>query len=588
MTSQTLRRWLPAMDWLAGYNRQHAAQDLLAALVVTVLAIPQSLAYAMLAGLPPQMGLYASILPLVAYAWFGSSRTLSVGPVALLSLLMAAALGRIAAPGSEAYLVAGLVLTAMVGCLLIAMGILRLGWIVNYLSHPVISGFVTASALLISASQLSYLLGIQSAGDNLLQIIGSLVSQLPESSLPTLLVGLGMIALLYATRGRAQDLLQRLGVSPAWAAMAANAGPVIVVVVSIVIVLLWDHGRGSIRIVGSIPQSLPPLTIPSADPTLWRELLPSALIIALVGFVQSVSIARTLAAKRRERLIANRELIGLGAANLTAAFTGGLVVSGSFSRSVVNYDAGALTPMANIFSAIILAVTALFLTPLFFYLPEATLAAIIIVAVLSLVDWHAIQRTWLYSKADFAALAVTMVGVLLVGVEQGILAGVTVSIVLYLWRTSHPHIAMIGLMPGTEHFRNVRRHAVVASHRVLGIRIDESLYFANARYLEDAIYDEVLRQSAVEHVVLACGAINQIDSSALESLEGLMLRLADAGVKLHLSEVKGPVMDQLQRSQFLARLTGEVFLSQFQALETLDPTAVAHAQSTSIESKEIE
>jgi SulP family sulfate permease len=580
MKPRTPRRWLPALDWLVGYNRQDAALDLLAAVVVTVLAIPQSLAYAMLAGLPPQAGLYASILPLVAYALFGSSKTLSVGPVALLSLLMVAALGRVAAPGSPEFLAAGLALTAMVGVLLIGMGVLRLGWIVNYLSHPVISGFVTASAILISASQLSHLLGVGAGGNNLVQIAASLARHLPETSLPTLLIGLGMIVLLYAVRGPAKALLQRLGVSSGKAAMAANAGPVIAVVASIMIVLAWEQGRGSVRIIGAIPQALPPLTIPSLNPALWKELLPAALIIALVGFVQSISIARTLAAKRRERISANQELIGLGAANLTAAFSGGLAVSGSFSRSVVNFDAGARTPMANVFSAIILAFTALFLTPLFFYLPQATLAAIIIVAVLSLVDWRAIHRTWLYSRSDFAALCLTVAGVLLVGVEQGVLAGVALSIVLYLWKTSHPHIAMIGLVPGTEHFRNVQRHAVVASPSVLGMRIDESLYFANARYLGDAIYDEVLRQPAVEHVVLACGAVNQIDSSALESLEELMYRLADAGVKLHLSEVKGPVMDQLKRSEFLARLTGEVFLSQFQALATLDPTALAHAQST--------
>lgn len=580
MKAQVLRRWLPALGWLKGYNRQDAAMDLLAAIIVTILAIPQSLAYAMLAGLPPQAGLYASILPLVAYALFGSSKTLSVGPVALLSLLMAASIGRIAAPGSPEYLAAALALTAMVGVLLVAMSVLRLGWIVNYLSHPVIAGFVASSAILVSANQLTYLLGVSATGNNLVEVMDSLAKRLPEASLPTLLIGLAMIVLLYAVRGQAKTLLERLGVSPTGAAMAASAGPVIAVVASTLIVMNWDQGRDSVRIVGVIPQALPPLTIPALNPALWKELLPAALIIALVGFVQSISIARALAAKRRERISANQELMGLGAANLTAAFSGGLAVTGSFARSVVNFDAGARTPMANVFSAIILAFTALFLTPLLFYLPQATLAAIIIVSVLSLVDWRTIRRTWLYSKSDFAALCLTVAGVLLIGVEQGILAGVGLSIVLYLWKTSRPHIAMIGLMPGTEHFRNVRRHAVVASPSVLGMRVDESLYFANARYLADAVYDEVLRQPSVGHVVLACGAVNQIDASALESLEELVHRLADAGVKLHLSEVKGPVMDRLERSDFLSSLTGEVFLSQFQALATLDPTTVAHAQET--------
>ena len=282
-------------------------------------------------------------------------------------------------------------------------------------------------------------------------------------------------------------------------------------------------------------------------------------------------MAQTLAAKRRQRIDSNAELIGLGAANLASGVSGGFPVTGGFSRSVGNFDAGARSPMAGVFTAGGIALTALFFTPWFYYLPKATLAATIIVAVLTLVDLGALRRAWRYSKADFTAMLVTLAGVLLAGVEIGVIAGVGAALALHLWRTSQPHMAELGQMPGTEHFRNVRRHPVITSPRVLSIRVDESLYFANARRTEDAIYDMALNCDGRRHVVLLCSAINHIDASALDSLESLNRRLLDAGVTLHLSEVKGPVMDQLKRSDFLEQLSGEVFMTHYQALATLDP-----------------
>lgn len=569
------RRWLPVLDWLPGYNRGDAAADGMAAVIVTIMLIPQSLAYAMLAGLPPQAGLYASVLPLVAYAVFGSSRVLAVGPVAVVSLLTAAAAGNIAAPGSPEYMTAALVLAAASGVLLVAMGLLRLGWVANYLSHPVISGFITASGILIAASQLKHILGVRVQGENLVEIGHGLITQLPQSNLWTLVIGAAAIGFLFWVRSRLKPLLLRFGVPGGLAEVLTKAGPVAAVVVSILAVAFGGLQAAGVKIVGSVPQGLPPLTWPSLDPALWRELLPAAILISLIGFVESISVAQTLAAKRRQRISPDQELTGLGAANLAAAFSGGYPVTGGFARSVVNFDAGARTPMAGVLTAAGIALTALFLTPMFFYLPQATLAATIIVAVLSLVDLKALRRTWIYSKTDFAAMAATIAVVLAVGVEAGVLTGVGLSIALFLWQTSRPHVAVVGLVPGTEHFRNVQRHKVVTSPKVLTVRVDESLYFANARYLEDCIYDRVVRQQELEHVVLMCTAINHIDASALESMEELTRRLHDAGVKLHLSEVKGPVMDQLKRSDFLSHLTGEVFLSQFQALSALDPVAAA-------------
>lgn len=581
MRQWSAARLLPILSWLPGYRREDAAADAVAAVIVAVMAIPQSLAYAMLAGLPPQAGLYASILPLIAYALFGSSSVLSVGPVAVISLLTASAVGAVADPGSPEYLTATLVLAAAVGAVLLLMGALRLGWVANYLSYPVLSGFISASAILIASSQLTHVLGVPVRGDGLVELLGNALRQLPQAHWPTVLLAVAAIVSLAAAHRYGKALLQALGLRAGLAGLLSSASSVVVVLLAIAIVAAADLAEAGVAIVGSIPRALPPLTMPVLEPALWRELLPAAVMIALIGFVQSISMAQMLAAKRRERVEANRELLGLGAANLAAAISGGLPVTGGVARSVVGFAIGARTPMAGVFSAVGVALVVLYLTPLFHYLPRAVLAAIIIVAVLPLVDLRAIRRTFIYSKADFMAMAFTIAMVLLAGVEIGVMIGVGLSIGQFLWKTSHPHVAVVGLVPGTEHFRNVRRHTVITSPHVLSVRIDESLYFANARHLADVIYDEAVQQPTVRHVVLMCTGINHIDASALESLDELVLRLADAGVKLHLAEVKGPVMDRLERSEFPSRLTGRVFLTQYQALTELDASVVAQAKAAS-------
>jgi SulP family sulfate permease len=349
----------------------------------------------------------------------------------------------------------------------------------------------------------------------------------------------------------------------------SKAAPLAAIILSILAVVMLGLDKSGVKIVGEIPAGLPPFALPAFDAALWIELLPSAVLISLVGFVESVSVAQTLAAKRRQRIVANQELVGLGVANLSAAISGGYPVTGGFARSIVNYDAGAETPLAGAFTAVGILAATLFLTPLFRYLPQAVLAATIIVAVLSLVDLHAIRRTWVYSKADFAAMATTILVVLAIGVETGIVAGVVLSLVLFLWRTSTPHMAIVGQVPGTEHFRNIDRHAVITTPELLSLRVDESLYFANARFLEDRIYAEVAQRPQLRNVVLMCSAVNLIDASALESLEAIAERLRSAGVGFHLSEVKGPVMDGLKKSDFFEHFTGRVFLSQFDAFTAL-------------------
>lgn len=569
--SSKLSRLLPCLEWGRHYDRRTLASDLVAAVVVTIMLVPQSLAYAMLAGLPPQIGLYASILPLIAYAIFGTSRTLAVGPVAVVSLMTAAAAGAVAEPGSPQYVAAALVLALESGLILLAMALFRLGFLANFLSHSVISGFITASGLLIAASQLKHILGVKATGDTLPELALEIGQGIANTNPFTLVIGVVATIFLFWVRKRLKPLLVRLGLPLRAADMIAKAGPVAAVVVSITVVAGFALDAQGVKVVGVIPGGLPPVGLPLFDADLWLRLLGPAALISVVGFVESVSVAQTLAAKRRQRIDANAELVGLGAANVAAAVTGGYPVTGGFARSVVNFDAGAETPMAGVFTAAGLLVTTLLFTPLFDKLPQAVLAATIIVAVLSLVDLGALGRTWRYSRADFAAMAVTILLVLLVGVEAGIVAGVAVSLLLFLYRTSRPHMAIVGRVPGTEHFRNIDRHKVIESESVLTLRVDESLYFANARFLEDRIYDLVARKPAVRHVVLLCSAVNMIDASALESLEAIDARLKAAGVQFHLSEVKGPVMDRLARTHFLDHLTGQVFLSQQAAMQALDP-----------------
>ncbi len=543
--------------------------DLIAAAIVTIMLIPQSLAYAMLAGLPPEIGLYASILPIIAYAVFGSSRTLAVGPVAVVSLMTLAAASSIAAPGTPEFIAAALILALLSGMILIAMGVLRLGFLANLLSHPVVSGFITASGIIIATSQLKSLLGIRASGEAMPELLSTLSRNIGDTNLPTLIVGVTVTAFLFWVRLGLKPLLMRLGMAARPADLIAKAGPIVTVAASILAVIIFDLEARGVKVVGTIPQSLPPFTLPVFDAGLWRQLAVPALLISIIGFVESVSVARTLAAKKRQRIDPDQELIGLGAANVAAAFSGGYPVTGGFARSVVNHDAGAETPAAGAYTAVGILIAALFLTPLLYSLPIATLAATIIVAVLSLVDFKTPRAIWRFSKPDSAAMAATILVTLLAGVEPGVIAGVVISLALYLWRASRPHAAIVGRVPDTEHFRNVKRHSVITDPRIVTIRIDESLTYLNARWLEDFVLEQVAAQPQIQHLILMCSAVNAIDASALESIEAINHRLADAGVKLHLSEVKGPVMDALKRSHLLTSLSGQVFLSQNDAFTDL-------------------
>ncbi|MGD9759893.1 MAG: SulP family inorganic anion transporter, partial [Comamonas sp.] len=403
----------------------------------------------------------------------------------------------------------------------------------------------------------------------------SLMSQLGQVHVLTLAIGAATVAFLFWVRSGLKPLLQRLGMKPRAADVVAKTGPVAAIAVTTLFTWALDWQVQGVKIVGAVPQGLPPFTLPLWDLGLWQALLVPALLISVVGFVESVSVGQTLAAKRRQRIEPDQELVALGSSNLSAALTGGFPVTGGFARSVVNFDAGAQTPAAGVFTAAGITLASLFLTPALYYLPQATLAATIVVAVLSLVDFSILRKTWNYAKSDFSAVVATLVATLTVGVETGLIVGVGVSLALYLYRTSRPHMAEVGLVVGTEHFRNVQRHAVAVSPRVLSLRVDESLYFANSRALEDRINSAVASRHGLVHVILQCSAINDIDASALESLEAIDLRLRGAGVRLHLSEVKGPVMDRLRKTEFLNGLSGQVFLSHYQAIVELAPELIA-------------
>ena len=566
MTLPPLAQYLPILDWGRRYDRGQFTGDMVAAVIVTIMLIPQSLAYALLAGMPPEAGIYASIAPIVLYAIFGTSRALAVGPVAVVSLMTAAAVGNIAEAGTAGYVTAALTLAFLSGAMLLALGLFRLGFLANFLSHPVIAGFITASGILIAASQLRHILGVEGEGHTLVEILASLWAHLGEVNPITLLLGVTATAFLFWVRGGLKPILLRIGLGPRMADIGAKTGPVLAIVGTTLAVWAFDLGSRGVAIVGEVPQSLPPLTLPSFSPDLLSQLFIPALLISIIGFVESISVAQTLAAKKRQRIDPDQELIGLGSANLGAAFTGGFPVTGGFSRSVVNFDAGAETPAAGAFTAVGLALAALFLTPLIYFLPKATLAATIIVAVLSLVDFSILKRAWAFSHADFAAVSVTILLTLVFGVEAGVSAGVITSILVHLYKTSRPHMAVVGRVPGTEHFRNVLRHEVETQPHVLSLRVDESLYFPNARYLEDQLARHAAEKPDLTDVVLMFPAVNEIDLSALESLEAINTRLRDADIRLHLSEVKGPVMDRLKRSHFLDDLTGEVFLSHHEAV----------------------
>lgn len=554
--------------WLLEYRRDQLAGDLVAAVIVTLLLVPQGLAYAALAGLPPQLGLYASLLPMVAYAAFGSSMVLSVGPVAVASLMTASALAPLAEPGSPEYIAGAVLLAFLSGGMLLAFGLLRLGNLARLLSHPVISGFISGAALLIIIGQVGPLLGIEAHGHTALALAADLAAGAGSLSPPAALIGGTVVLVLVLARHWLAPLLVRLGLPGGPATLVSRLAPMAAVLVSAALVA----GLGleeQLAVVGPLPSGLPKPVWPSLDPGLVGQLLLPALVIGLIGFVESVAVAQAFARERGERVDPDAELRGLGAANVVSALSGAFPVTGGFSRTAVNADAGARTPLASVFSAILIAGVLLTATGVFRALPMTVLAAVIIVAAVGLVDLAGLRRVWRHDRAEGLAFAGTALGVLIVGVEGGVIFGVALSLATLIWRASRPHLAVVGRVPGTEHFRNVRRHDVDTDPAVVLVRIDEILFFGNAEAVRSRLEACVERDPPPRHLVLVMLSVSHVDATALEMLEDLNARLAEQGVDLHLAEVKGPVMDRLRGGSLMRKLTGRVFLSANEAFETL-------------------
>lgn len=539
-----LRRTLPIHRQLRGYDGSIFRSDLSAGLTVGVMLIPQGMAYALIAGMPPIHGLYAALVPLVVYALLGSSRQLAVGPVAMDSLLVAAGVAPLAAGDPERYVALALLLAIMVGALQIAMGVLRFGFLTNFLSLPVLTGFTGAAAIIIAASQLKHLLGIPLPNSNRVIDLGIALTDQADSIEPlALAVGGAAIAIMLGSRRWRPRFPGSLLVVILFTALAAWLG-------------LEERG---LRTVGAVPSGLPSPAMPGVAWEAAVALLPVALTISLVAFMESIAVARVYATRNRYEIDANQELIALGAANLVGGIFRSFPVSGGFSRSAVNDQAGAKTGVASLISAGVIALTLLFLTGFFRTLPNAVLGAIVVVAVANLIRFDEVVRLWKVDRRDFALMAATFITTLGLGVTQGVLAGIILSLGALVYETSRPHTAVLGRLPGTRTWRNLNRHP--AAREVEGVkvfRIDAALCFANSEFLADRV-ESLIDDLPPRAIVLDFHAVNGIDSTALHQLGEILDGLDGRRIGLWFAGVKGPVMDRLRRAGLSARVGEDRF-----------------------------
>ncbi|WP_431477219.1 SulP family inorganic anion transporter [Massilia eburnea] len=532
------------LAWLRNYRRAMLPGDISAGIVVAMMMIPQGMAYALVAGLPPVTGIYASILPPMMYAIFGTSMTQSVGPMAIVSLMTAAIIGPMAGAGSGLYSVLAAQLALVSGAVLLLCGLLRLGFLANFFSRPVMSGFTVGSALVIAWGQLKPLLG---AG-------------LPHWHGPSAALGLGSVLLLVLSRSHLAPMLRALGMKPAGADMATRLAPMLVVMLGLLLVQVLGLEAMGVKTTGQVPSGLPQLNL-AMSPAHWQQLVQPGLLVGFVIFIMSMSAAQSLALKRNEKLVSNHELVGLGAANVAAMVSGAFPVTGSMSRSAVNFAAGAQTPLASIFTAALLALALVAPTGWLALLPMPVLAATIIVAVLGMLELGTLRTAWRYDRGDALAWFASAAGVVALGVEAGVLVGVALSMGTLIWRASRPHIAVLGRIAGSEHFRNIERYPAETRPELLALRIDANLFFGNVEAVQERIEDELRSHPTARNLVLVMTAVSSIDTSALFALSELNANLARRGIGLHLAEVKGPVMDRLRQSDLLQTLNGEVFLS---------------------------
>ncbi len=551
-----ISQYIPAIDWISDYGSTQLKGDLTAGLTVGIMLIPQGMAYAMIAGLPPIYGLYASTLPLIIYALLGTSRQLAVGPVAMVSLLTATGIGAMAEADSESYISLAIALALIVGMIQFLLGVFRLGFLVSFLSHPVISGFTSAAALIIGVSQLKHLLGIKlSGGHRVHEIIIEAIQQINQIHPPTFLLGIGGIVLIVALK-----MINR-----------RIPGLLIAVFLAILVVWVFNLAETGVSIVGSVPQGLPSLQWPGLEMSTVGALMPTALAIALVSFMESYAVAKAIQSKHKDyKIDANQELVALGLANIGGATFQSYPVTGGFSRTAVNDEAGAKTGMASLVSALLIILTLLFLTPLFHFLPNAILASVIMVAVFGLIDVKEVKHLWRTNRYDLAMLIVTFVATLILGIEQGIALGVILSLAIIIWKTTRPHVAELGQVPGTEFYRNIKRFKQVKAKRdLLIIRFDAQLYFANIGYFRDQLEEMIsTKGDELKAIIINAESINSIDSTAMHALEGIVKELRGRSIEIYMSGVIGPVRDALVKTNLLD-LIGEknFFMSVHDAVE---------------------
>lgn len=548
----SLKNNIPAFDWLTNYKKGDLKGDLSAGLTVGVMLIPQGMAYAMIAGLPPIYGLYASTIPLIIYALLGTSRQLAVGPVAMVSLLTATGIGAIAGGGTEMYILLAITLALFVGLIQFFLGVFRLGFLVNFLSHPVISGFTSAAALIIGLSQLKHLLGVNiPRSHHVHEIIGNAIAQFSEINWITVAIGMGGIFLILFIKKIKKSLPSQL------------------VAVVFGILVVWGLGltNQGVKIVGEVPDGLPSFTMPSFEMGHWEALLPIALTIALVSFMESIAVAKAIQSKHKNyKVIPNKELIALGAANIGGAFFQSYPVTGGFSRTAVNDQAGANTALASVFSAILIVLTLLFLTPLFYYLPKAILASVIMVAVFGLIDYKEAKHLWSSNRTDFWMLIVTFLATLTLGIELGIGVGVVLSLAMVIFRSTRPHVAILGQVPNTDFYRNVKRFSNVVERKdLLIIRFDAPLYFANINYFKELLEDEIIRKGKdLKAIILPANTIYDLDSSAVHALEEILEDSSNQGIKVYFSGVRGPVRDAMKKGHLIEKIGKDNFFMNIQ------------------------
>lgn len=537
-----IRTFIPIFGWLPKYKRSYFRGDLLAGLTVGVMLIPQGMAYGLLAGLPPIYGLYASIIPLFLYSFFGTSRQLSVGPVALVSLLILAGVGQFAETGTEAFIGMAIATAFIAGVIQVLLGVFRLGFLINFLSHPVIAGFTSAAAFIIGLSQLKNLLGINISRSNYIhEIVISTAQNIGGIHWPTVALGIGGIAFIL--------ILKRIN--------KAIPAALLAVVASTIAVYFFGMQEQGVEIVREVPKGLPPVSVPKINWQMVMQLLPLALTICLISFIESLAIAKTIESMHKSyRVVPNQELIALGLTKIGGAFFQSYPTTGSFTRSAVNNDSGAQTGVSSMISAVLVAVTLLFLTPLFFYLPKAILASIIVVAVINLVDYKAAIHLWRTDRRDFMTMMVTFVATLTLGIQNGVFTGVILSLAFMVYRNSKPHISILGQLPDSRSYRNINRfEKAIRYNQILIVRFDAQLYFGNCSYFRESM--EALAEKEgkeLKLVILDASGIHDIDSSGIQTLEEFMAFLNQRKILFYLSGAIGPVRDILKKNGLIEKI----------------------------------